>query len=285
MISRPHYSPCCWVHLWRLRGSAKSTICFDGDSDSDDEMVGLSATMDGQRETMQIPLSMADRCVSPGNHEKSKVCRLSWQFQHHRKRIRMFIKKVAEKGGLVTKKGILVTTRIEVVSMPVPSPTLQHHTFLCQHTVTSLDLNTGDGPASPRSVSRLMMSPPSSYTVDAQAGAERGKMRRHSLPFTSSLPFTAKMTNGVARSRAGSHHDGGTSVLGLEAEWTQCLDRAKVRSSISCGTLESEEKEKEVGGQGVDRVTGKRRVPWGIGGRFGGRLGFGKRVRRMVKAF
>lgn len=280
MISKHHRLSMLLGRLWRSKNSSRPTVHLDSDSDSDDEVVGNSATMGEQTDAMQNPLSIPDRCVSLGSHEKSKDRWHDWKPHHQRKRIKMFLERVAEKGGLATKKGILVTTRIEVVSTPVPSPTLQNGTFRRQHTVNSMDFITGDGPASPRSVSRLMMSTPSFYAADAQAGAERGNLRRHSVPFTSSLRFP-KLTNAVSRSRARSHNDGGTSVLGLEAEWTQCLERPMVRCSVSCGTLESVEK--GFGMAGGDGLEGKGRGSWRDGGRCLGLFGIGRRMRRLGK--
>lgn len=273
MISERCRALFSWTRLWRLKGSAKSTRCLDSDSDSDDEPVGSSATADKQTETMQNSLSIPDRRVLPGSHEKSKVCRFNGKIHHQRKRIKMFIKRVAERGGMGIRKEILVTTRIEVVSTPVPTPTSQHVTFYDHLTVTSMDFASYDSPASPRSVSRLMMSPLPSYTVDTEAGAERGNARRHSLPFTSSRAFQ-KLTNVASKSRVSNQNDGSTSVLGMEAEWTQCLERATMKFSTSCGTLESTEEE---------TVDGKRRISWRAGRKHLGRLGIGRRIRRMEK--
>lgn len=273
MISERYRSPFFWTCPWRLKSSAKSTRCLDSDSDSDNEAVGSSATTDKQTETMQNSLSIPDRRVSPGSHEKSKVCWFSWQLHHQRKRIKMFIKRVAERGGMGIRKEILVTTRIEVVSTPVPSPTSQHVPFYDHLTVTSTDFASYEGPASPRSISRLMISPLPSYAAGAEAGAERGNVWRHSLPFTSSRPFQ-KSTNVASGPRVSSQNDGSTSVLEMEAEWSQCLERATMRFSTSCGTLESTEKE---------TVDGKRRIPWRAGRKHLGRLGIGKRTKRMGK--
>lgn len=282
MKSELYHSPFCCARLWTSKGSARSTACLGSDPGSDDEAIGLSATMEKKTQVMHNSLSFSDRCVSPDSYEKSKVCWLIRHLHHQQTRIKMFIKRVAEKGGLGTRKEILVTTRIEVVSTPAPSPTIssltsQHVTFPHHFTVTSLDIISDGGPASPRSVSRLMMSP-SYCSVDAQPGAGRSNMRRHSLPFTSSLPFT-KLTNVASRPRASSHNDGNTSVLGMEAEWTQCLERPTMRSSISCGTVESNKDKKT----GISDVDVKRRMPWKIGGRHLGRLGIGKRMGRMGK--
>ncbi|RDI83440.1 hypothetical protein Vi05172_g6674 [Venturia inaequalis] len=283
MISERYHSPRFWARFWRSKGSVKSTACLDSDPDSDDEVAGLPATTDKQTETMQDPLFGSDTRVSPGSDEKSRVCCFHRHLQHQRKRIEMFIKRVAEKGGLGTKKGILVTTRIEVVSTPVPSPASLHHTFRSDHTVTSMDFVTaGDDLASPRSLSRLMVSPRSFYTVDAQAGAERGNIRRHSLPFPSSLPFT-KSTHVASRPRACSQNAGGTSILGLEAEWARCLEGAAARSSVSRGTLESRKGEDGGMGGGGAGLDGKRRVLWRAGMRRAGLLGFGKGIGGVGK--
>ncbi|QDS75867.1 hypothetical protein FKW77_001739 [Venturia effusa] len=201
--------------------------------------------MKRQRETKHTSLSFSDKRFSSGSHEKSRACWLGEQIRHQRKRMEMLVKKIAEKGGFRKSKGILVTTRIEVVSTPVASPTSPNVIFHDYPTVTATDFPNELGPASPRSMSRLMVLFPPSFDVDVEVGAERVNSRRHSLPFTSSRTFQ-RLTTMAPRSRASPHNGDSTSTLGMEAEWAQCLERTTNRSLRSCGKLENKVEEEAV---------------------------------------
>lgn len=269
--------PPFWTRLWKssLSGSVTLSPIVVIRSDNNDEEDGLSATLVKEAKTMQNPLLNSDRRVSPDSHEKSEGCWLRWNIQLQRKRLKMLIQQISGNGRGRSGKEIIVTTMIEVVSSPALPDSPTHIDFTQSALFGSMSSTSDDGPASPRSVSRLMPSPPPSCAVDAGAGAERGHGRRHSIPFVSRQISLSRFTGLDTRPRSSAHIDGRASVLGKEAEWTNYLERANVGSLTSCGSCDE-------GNKGRDQrcLEDNRRSGWGAGRRCLERLGIRKKMRR-----
>jgi hypothetical protein len=243
-----------WTGLWKRNSSAKSGINSETGSDDEGEANELPATANKGSETAHNPLCIADKRISPGRQENSEVCWLRWKACHPRKRLKMFMRRMAEKRRKGVGKEILVTTTIEVTTSPAPLSSPIHVAFSDDPSVSLFNLGNNEHLDGLGSTGEPIFSPP--HGADAKAGAERSHQRRHSIPCASLRPLSFfRLPYLGARPRSSYHTEGFTdsSILFQEAEWGEYLERATLRSATSCGTYESEGKQSDLGAPGLGK--------------------------------
>jgi hypothetical protein len=211
--------------------------------------------------------------ISGGSRGKIQVCWLRRKTYHPRKRMKMLIDMLRyRKHANNSEKDILVTTTIEVTLSPAPSSLRSRITSSHEPSENVEDFASDEEQKRQDLDPRPITAP--SRSASTEAGADRARERRHSVPTSRPFSFHQMIYLG-ARPRSSYHTPGreSHSILAQEAEWAECLERATVMSATSVGTEDSAEKERIHLGL-------EKRTRYKLGKGLMERLGFGRRMRR-----
>jgi hypothetical protein len=265
-----------WAHqAWELRTSTTPKPVPKASSDEARGEEGPSATSNKEAHTTHKSLFVTDRHISGGSHGKFQVCWLRWKTYLPRKRMKMIIDMLRyRKHADNFEKDILVTTTIEVILSSAPSSVQSRITSSHEPSQNAVDLASDEEQKRQDLDPRPITAP--SRSADNEAGAERARERRHSVPTSRPFSFHQMIYLG-ARPRSSYHTPGreSHSILAQEVEWAECLERATVISATSVGTEEPAEKE------GI-HLGSEKRTRHKLRKGLMERLGFGRRMRRKL---